>query len=58
MKILKPNRKEKKEPKMGRGWCSCDFAIVANDGEKCPVCGRRQSKKGRLKKPATPFFDE
>ena len=56
MKILKFNRKKKKEPKQGKGWCYCDFAIVANDGEKCPVCGRRQSKKGRNKKPAKPIY--
>ena len=57
MKILKQNRKKKKEPKSGKGWCSgCDAALISN-GERCPVCGY-QPDKIRNKKPAIPFSDE
>ena len=36
------NRSMKRKPRRGNGWCGgCDAAFI-RDGQKCPVCGRRQ----------------
>jgi len=49
MRLDKPNRDKKREPKGGKDWChKCDASQVG-DGEKCKNCGNmngiRKNKK-------------
>jgi len=40
--VYDTNRSMKRKPRGHSGWCyGCDRCMVF-DGQKCPVCGRRQ----------------
>ena len=43
------NRDKKRKPKKGFHYCPCDRAQIG-DGQKCPLCGRRDpNKRERMK---------
>ena len=43
--VKKRNRIEKLRPKLGRFWCGGCDAYLLSKGEKCPICGNRESKR-------------
>jgi len=48
--IYDTNRTVKRRSRLSKGWCrGCDLAMV-EDGQKCPVCGKKilpkRDKKG------------
>ena len=49
METWRPTNREKKlVPKGGKFWCLCD-RMVLHEGDKCPICKRKNGKKS-LKK--------
>lgn len=57
MKFLKSGREQRLNPKRGTrgGWChGCDETLVRK-GEICPVCGRVDTTRRKMKKPYPPI---